>query len=121
MPNIIRRIKYTVKLLTYRLINGIEAWVSPYYLSKWAGNCITGGLAKKYAPFGIVTNAVAPGYIPSGINETNVYDNAYTEKTLTKRMVTLEEISEIVLFLASDKANSILGQTIVCDGGVTLR
>ena len=42
-------------------------------------------------------------------------------KAPIQRVILPEEIAEIVHFLATDAANGIVGQTIVCDGGVTLR
>lgn len=50
----------------------------------------------------------------------DIYSNAYNELQRNHRYVLPEEIAELVLFLASDKANSIVGQTIFCDGGTTL-
>ena len=47
-------------------------------------------------------------------------ENAYHKSPLG-RLILPEEIAEIVHFLATDAANGIVGQTIVCDGGATLR
>ena len=109
------------KMINISSLSSIQADIHPYYISKCAVNAITEGLAKKYIPYAINVNGIAPGYLPSGINYTNVDINAYREQSLAKRYVRLEEIAELVLFLVSGRGNSIVGQTIFCDGGDTLR
>lgn len=50
-----------------------------------------------------------------------MFENAYCGgEPLNDRVALPEEIAEIALFLASDAANNIVGQTIICDGGATL-
>jgi len=101
---------------------GVDARFDPYSVSKWGSVCITKGLAKELVKYGIVVNGVAPGSVPTNItgNQINVQENAYTTDHLTKRWVLPEEIASILLYLASDSANSIIGQVIVVDGGYSL-
>lgn len=101
---------------------GVDARFDPYSVSKWGSVCITKGLAKDLVKYGIVVNGVAPGSVPTNItgNQINVQENAYTTDHLTKRWVLPEEIASILLYLASDSANSIIGQVIVVDGGYSL-
>lgn len=101
-------------------INAYQSNVHPYYISKRAGNAITEGFAKKYAPFNIVVNAVAPGYCDSSINKQDAQKNAYWEDAANNRITTPSEIAELVTFLCSGAADGIVGQTIVCDGGTIL-
>lgn len=108
------------KMINISSINSIQAVLSPYYISKASVNSITKALAKKYILNGVNVNGIAPGYIPSGINYTNIYKNAYREQSYDKRYVLLEEVAELALFLVSGRANSIVGQTIFVDGGDTL-
>jgi 3-oxoacyl-[acyl-carrier protein] reductase len=74
--------------------------------------------------YGIRVNAVAPGYI-----ETPMFINAYKDKPelLEKRLDAIpmgrlgtpEEVAKIVLFLASDLASYVNGDTIMVTGGRT--
>lgn len=109
------------KMVNISSLNSVQGGLSPYYISKHAVNCITEGLAKKYLDYGIIVNGVAPGYLPASINYTDVSDNAFFDMTGSKRYGMLEEIAELVLFLSTNRSNCIVGQTIICDGGITLR
>lgn len=101
---------------------GVDARFDPYSVSKWGSVCITKGLAKELVKYGIIVNGVAPGSVPTNItgNQIDVQENAYTPEHLTKRWVLPEEVASILLYLASDSANSIIGQVIVVDGGYSL-
>lgn len=102
---------------------GVDARFDPYSVSKWGSVCITKGLAKELVKNGIVVNGVAPGSVPTNITGDNVVDvteNAFTTDHLTKHWVLTEEVASLLLFLASDSANSIIGQVITVDGGYSL-
>jgi 3-oxoacyl-[acyl-carrier protein] reductase len=47
-------------------------------------------------------------------------DNFYDTHQPVERIGLPEEVAELAIFLMSDAANYIVGQTIVCDGGYTL-
>ena len=102
---------------------GVDARFDPYSVSKWGAVCITKGLAKELVKHGIVVNGVAPGSVPTNITGDNVVDineNAFAPEHLTNRWVLTEEVASLLLFLASDSANSIIGQVIAVDGGYSL-
>lgn len=109
------------KIINISSLNSVQGGISPYYISKHAVNCITEGLAKKYLDYGIVVNGIAPGYLPASINYADVSTNAFFDMTGNKRYEMLEEVAELVLFLSTNRNNCIVGQTIICDGGITLR
>lgn len=94
--------------------------------SKAALNSLTRYMAVELAPKNIHVNAVSPGMVETEalkhfafMNDTDV-----TSKTITNtpagRLVTPEDVSEIVAFLCSPAADMICGQIIVVDGGFTL-
>jgi NAD(P)-dependent dehydrogenase (short-subunit alcohol dehydrogenase family) len=96
----------------------------PYGMSKWALNGFTCGLALKFAPKGIIINGIAPGIIATpaiAIKDVNVDENVFLNGIPNGRIGLPEEIAELAVFLVSDAANYIVGQTIVCDGGYTLK
>ena len=83
---------------------------------------MTKTLAIELAPFNILVNSVAPGYVMTDMTRQNNTENEL-EKILTTspmgRFAEPEEIAEIVAFLCSDRNTYITGQTIVVDGGCT--
>ena len=96
----------------------------PYGMSKWALNGLTHGLGRELAPKGIIVNGIAPGMIATdsiGIKGLDPLENAHLDFIPVKRIGLPEEIAELAVFLMSDAANYIVGQTIVCDGGYTLK
>mgnify|MGYP001571222034 CR=1 FL=1 len=81
---------------------------------------LTAVLAKEFAP-SIAINAVAPGYTDTPITanwDDEVWAKAKT--SLLKRIAQPKEIAEVILFLASDKASFVIGQTIIVDGGYSI-
>lgn len=90
-----------------------------YAASKAGVIGLTLSLADEYARSGIRVNAVAPGYIKSEMTD-NVNPEAKTtweEKIPMKRIGEGSEVGEAVLFLASNSASYITGQTLGVDGG----
>lgn len=93
-----------------------------YSASKAALVNMTEAQAKLMAPWGR-SNAVSPGAVRAGYwlkaDEKEIEQDV--GEALIKRLVEVEEVAEIVAFLASDKAGMITGQNILIDGGITLR
>lgn len=108
------------KVINIGSIRSIQGTTEPYGISKWGVRGLTNGLAKDLIKYGVIVNAVAPGVTATGINNIDIGKDASNNSALNNRVATAEEIAEIAVFLASDAANHIIGQTIVCDGGETL-
>lgn len=83
---------------------------------------LTKALAKEVGPSNITVNCIAPGMIDTQMNSslTDEEKKEFTDKLPISRIGTTSEISETALFLASDAANYITGQTIAVDGGLTI-
>lgn len=98
---------------------------SAYGISKAALLQMTRMLAIEWAEYGITVNAVAPGRLntPSPSRAATGSDKAYMDAMLRRiplhRLATAEEVAEAVAFLAGPMAESITGQTIIIDGGLT--
>ena len=79
-------------------------------------------LATEYAKRGITVNCVAPGFIETDMTVAVV--NAAGDKVKNsipvKRLGKPEDISNAVLFLASEESSYITGQVLKVDGGLTL-
>ena len=94
----------------------MKAGNSAYGASKAAVTAWTKTLAAEVAPFGIRVNALAPGMIDTSMSNTwNV--EAAIQMSDMKRLAEPMEIAEVALFLASDEASFINGQTIRINGG----
>lgn len=94
-----------------------------YGVSKGAVSAMTRGLAEAWSRDGITCNAIAPGYVPTGMT-ASVFDGGERERwaaslTLIGRNGSLEDLRGITLFLASRASDYITGQTIFVDGGMS--
>ena len=101
-------------------LTGIQA-----YAAAKAGEIgLTRQLAHELGPFGITVNSVAPGFVRSNPTTERQWE-AYgregqrrlLETVAMRRLGTVEDIVHAVLFLASDQAGWINGQTLSVDGG----
>ncbi len=94
--------------------------------SKAAIESLTRYLAVELAPRNIVVNAVSPGIVATDalqhfntMQEEDLLEEI-AEQTPAGRIVTPEDVAQIVAFLCSPAAKMIRGQTIIADGGFTL-
>ncbi|MDQ2843398.1 MAG: glucose 1-dehydrogenase [Acidobacteriota bacterium] len=96
----------------------------PYSISKGGLGNLTKTLALEYADRGIRVNSVAPGATVSPINRAWIDDpkaRAEVESHIPMgRAGTSEEMAAAFVFLASDDASYITGQTLYVCGGLTL-
>ena len=112
------------KIINISSTNGLDT-TYPYSIDYDASKAglvnLTKNLAIQFAPY-INVNAVAPGWVDTGMNDdlSKSYLRSEREKILLKRFAEPEEIAEVVVFLASDKARYIDGETIRVDGGIKL-
>lgn len=100
-----------------------------YNAAKGALIAFTKSLAVELAPYDIVANAVAPGFMRTPMAVVNGVDELATDDFLTwyldKRHIPMgragetEDISGAVVFLASDYCRYMTGQVLVVDGGLT--
>lgn len=88
-----------------------------YSSAKGGLYALTHALANSLGPK-IRVNAIAPGWIHTGKSELSPEDHA---QHLTGQVGTVEDIAEMVCFLASTKAKFITGETIMIDGGMSKR
>lgn len=95
-----------------------------YCATKSAVAMMTKGLAIEWAEHGVRVNALAPGYVRTALVDKLVEMNRLDERALSKRtplgrLGTAEEVADLAVFLASDKARYITGQIVGVDGGWT--
>jgi 3-hydroxybutyrate dehydrogenase len=106
---------------------------SAYVSAKHGIAGLTKTVALETATFGITANAICPGYVWTPLVEKQIPDtmaarNLTREQVIndvllhaqpTKQFVTVEEVADLAIFLASDSARSITGAIIPVDGGWT--
>lgn len=106
-------------------ITGLQpAPVHVYSATKAAIVSLTVSLAAEWGRRGVRVNAVAPGYVETPALEKALHFGVLDAGTLASatalgRLVTVEEIAAVALFLASDAASGITGAVIPVDAGTT--
>lgn len=97
------------------------ALLAPYVQSKGALVGLTRAWARELGPFGITANAVSPGAFPTDAEKIHPDPEGYTRYVLDHQAVkfrgTPADIANALMFLASDGARFITGQTLNVDGG----
>ena len=78
-------------------------------------------MSRELAPFGITVNMVAPGWIPVERHENDPQEDkdAYLATIPMKRWGVPGDVANAIVYLASDEASFVTGQTICVNGGNT--
>jgi 3-oxoacyl-[acyl-carrier protein] reductase len=113
------------RIINVTSVSGIgtaSANTTPYAISKGGLIIMTKRFAQELGPYGITVNAIAPGFIKTDFTlslgkDYEVKAEAAAGITALRRIGMPEEVAELILFLASDAASFITGQTITIDGG----
>lgn len=101
--------------------NGGGLGATMYSAAKAAVATITKGMARELAPQGVRVNAVSPGTVDNHFHEmfsTPEMLSGMRASTPAGRLGTNEEVADVILFLCSDAARYIYGQTIEVNGGM---
>jgi len=91
-----------------------------YAASKGAVISFTKSLAREAGPMGIRVNAVVAGMIATDMTAALKQDlvEQVVKRSALGRIGTTEEVASAVLFLASERASYITGQSVIVDGGI---
>lgn len=97
--------------------------IVPYTASKGGVVLLTRGLCADLGPLGIQVNCIAPGYFQTELTQALVDDPVFSQwvadRTPTGRWGNVDELGGAAVFLLSDAASFINGQTLFVDGGMT--
>ncbi|XP_046964069.1 3-oxoacyl-[acyl-carrier-protein] reductase FabG-like [Vanessa cardui] len=120
-------IKTKGNIINVSSIAGKMSFTDPmlcYAISKAAVDHFTRNVALELAPLGVRVNTISPGPV-----RTDILSNAGVQMSLEDinykiplgRISETDEIADLMLFLASDKAKAITGSDFVTDNGILLR
>ena len=107
--------------------------MAAYCASKFGVVALVEALAKELGPYGVRVNAVAPGLIATDMHEAHVAAVAgrleIEPEQARRRLVsgvplgragTPDEVADVFVFLASDRASYVSGATVRIEGGEAL-
>ena len=99
--------------------NGDNSSCFAYGASKGALISLTRSVARQLGPFGITCNAIAPHAVMTALMSywSEEKKREIAEKIPVRRMGTVEDMSNLMRFLASDEASFINGETVNINGG----
>ncbi|RTI16207.1 3-hydroxybutyrate dehydrogenase [Thermus scotoductus] len=125
------------RILNIASVHGLVAspFKSAYIAAKHGLIGLTKTVALEAGPYGVTVNAIAPAYVRTplvegqiadqaktlGIPEEEVVEKVFLAQAAIRRLIEPEEVAEIALFLASDKASAITGAVFPIDLGWTAR
>jgi NAD(P)-dependent dehydrogenase (short-subunit alcohol dehydrogenase family) len=96
---------------------------TPYVSAKGAVIGLSWNMSKELGADGITVNAVMPGQVATEgtlqYNAEEMFERTMQSQSI-KRRVEPKHLASLIAFLASDDAELISGQSIVCDGGFLL-
>lgn len=100
-------------------ISGASCEVA-YSASKGGMNAFTRALAKEIGPSGIRVNAIACGVIDTEMNQwlTDEEKESLLEQVPLMKIGSVQHVSDLCLYLASEKSHYLTGQIIPLDGGM---
>lgn len=103
-------------------MNGLAGGAIGYTDTKFAVRGMTKAAARELSPFNITVNSVHPGVIHTPMLEQPGVKEAVDKFKQTipmRRVAQAEEVSNMIIFLASDEARYSTGSEFIIDGGVT--
>ena len=112
-----------VNIVSQAAFNGEATGKSHYAASKAGVVMLTVSLAHEVAKAGIAVNAVAPGMLLTEMTAETLRLNAkkYEDRIPLGRIAEIEEIANMVVYLASPRASYMTGATVNVSGGMLMR
>lgn len=110
------------KIINMASVSGImgNAGQANYSASKAGLIGLTKSIARELASRNVNCNAIAPGFIATGMTDEISKGNPLYDNIPMKRMGTVEDIANVVAFLAGGASDYITGEVIKVDGGLAM-
>ena len=112
----------TASIVNISSMNGLVGGAIGYTDTKFAVRGMTKAAALQLSPYGIRVNSVHPGVIETPmVTEGEAYEaiKKFAKQIPMRRMAKPEEVSNLVLYLASDESRYSTGAEFIIDGGLT--
>lgn len=115
------------RILNIASLQSVRAFAdsAPYGAGKGGIVQLTRAIAQAWSPHGITCNAIGPGFFPTALTAPVFADTALADRhaaqTCIGRNGRLEDLHGPTVFLCSDAAAYVTGQTLMVDGGYTAR
>ena len=108
-------------ILNVTSVAGEEPVYGAYGASKIASTGLTRGWGKMFASDGITINGIAPGPVATEMNNWHEGDPMEHDRIPFGRFATILEIAKLAKYLLSEDAKMICGETVIFDGGYSIR
>ena len=108
-------------ILNVTSVAGYEPIYGAYGASKIAATGLTRGWGKMFANDGITINGIAPGPVATEMNNWHEGDPMKHDRIPFGRFATVEEIAKLAMYLLSEEAKMVCGETVVLDGAYSIR
>ena len=108
-------------ILNITSVAGNEPVYGAYGASKIAASGLTRGWGKMFACDGITINGIAPGPVATEMNNWHEGDPMENNRIPFGRFSTVGEIAKLAMYLLSEDAAMICGETVVFDGAYSIR
>lgn len=108
-------------ILNVTSVAGYEPIYGAYGASKSAAIGLTRGWGKMFANDGITINGIAPGPVATEMNNWHEGDSMEHSRVPFGRFATIEEVAKLATYLLSEEAQMVCGETVVLDGGYSIR
>ena len=108
-------------ILNVTSVAGEEPVYGAYGGSKILATGLTRGWGRMFAPDKITINGIAPGPVATEMNNWHEGDSMKHDRIPYGRFSTTDEIAELAMYLLSEDAKMICGETVIIDGGYSIR
>lgn len=108
-------------ILNITSVAGNEPVYGAYGASKIAATALTRGWGKMFANDKITINGIAPGPVATLMNNWHEGDSMQNSNIPYGRYSTIDEVAALAMYLLSDEAKMICGETVVIDGAYAIR
>lgn len=103
----------------------VHSHIPSYCVSKAGLRMLCQCIAKELAPYNIIVNEIAPGYVDAGLSgrffeKDPVAKEASKQKVPNRQLISSEEVADNVLFLCDPNNKHMVGSTLLMDGGLSL-
>jgi glucose 1-dehydrogenase len=95
--------------------------IPAYCVSKAAVRMLMRCMATEYAPYGILVNEVAPGYVNSGLGAVGVEEEQILSRQIpVGKLASAQDVALQVAWLCDPGNEHVTGTTVLMDGGLSL-